>query len=87
MQIKITTNDNHELGPWSGGPGAFTAQGAFDGATAKLEFTTDGTTWDEVGTYTTLIAGGGGEFRLPKCQLRVTTTGGGGSLDITAVAF
>jgi hypothetical protein len=71
----VSANGNYPATPgyieWRGGSGTFFAQGTFDGATAKLQYSLDGTTWTDVGVDTTLTDSGGGNFSLGPCRLRV----------------
>jgi len=63
---------------WHNGVGSFLAQGSgWNGATVALQFSLDGgSTWDEVGTDTTLTQDGGGAFALAACRVRAAVTSG-----------
>jgi len=72
LAATFSADGNSSTIGWIGGNGYFTAQGTFGSGTCKLQFSEDGgTTWSDVGTDTTLTAGGGGVFTLPNCSLRV----------------
>ena len=62
--------------------------GTFDGATAVLEWSNDGTNFithnDENATALEFTATGGGMFVLRSKWIRVSSTGGGGSQSIQA---
>ncbi len=64
---------------WEGGKGSFFCQATWGGGSVTLQYMgPDGSTWEAVGTDTTLTADGGGNFELPQCHLRisvVTATG------------
>jgi hypothetical protein len=65
--------------------GVVEALGTFDGCTVTLEMSTDmGTSWTEVGGYTTFVSAGKGLFRLPSgVQLRGSVTDAGASTEIS----
>lgn len=65
--------------------GAVQAFGTFDGATVALQYSPDaGTTWFEVGDFTTFTYEGNGLFYLPgKYLLRGTVTGAGASTSVS----
>ncbi len=75
-----TTNAATDAIGWAGGPGVFSAWGTWGGATAKLQWSPDGSTWLDVDrsgdTFCTLTANGGGGFTLPPCTVRANITGG-----------
>ena len=72
----LSADGNSATLAWIGGNGYFTAQGTFGSGTIKLQFSTDGSTWSDVGSQTSLTASGGGMFEnLPKCSLRVNLAG------------
>lgn len=84
--MNITTNTNTEFPVrWKGGTGQFVVSGTPDGATISLEFLNEGADeWVAVGADSTFAdSQGTALFTLPQgTVLRVTTTEGGGSLDI-----
>ena len=66
---------------WHGGRGVFSVPSAtFSGATIKLQWSLDNSTWLDVDrsgdTYVTFTAAGAGRFELPRCFLRVAISGG-----------
>lgn len=62
---------------WPGGVGVFTVSGTFSGATIKLQrLLPGGSTYVDVGVYTTLTAEGMGGFTLDECDVKVTISGG-----------
>lgn len=68
---------------WPGGAGVFTVPvGTISGATVKLQYQSDDTTWTDVDksgdTYVTFTAtgGAGGQFFLPPCNIRASISGG-----------
>ena len=64
----------------------FSAQGTWDGATVKLQYSLDGgTTFIDCGAYTTLTANGGGIATIPHGAIvRADQSGSGASTDINA---
>ena len=60
---------------WDGTLGHMTAQGTYSGTTAKLQYSVDGSTWIDVGTNVSFTANGGGNFELPRCQVRGRVAG------------
>lgn len=66
---------------WWGGRGVFVVpSGTFSGATVKLQWSLDNSTFLDVDrsgdTYVTLTAAGAGRFELPPCHIRAAITGG-----------
>lgn len=71
-----TVNLNGAVMEWNGGIGNTTVTGTYSGTTAKLQYSVDaGTTFVDAGANVTLTANGGGNFELPRCQLRVNVAG------------
>jgi len=64
---------------WPGGPGTAGAQGNFGGgATVKIQYQIDGSTWTDVpGNDLTFTANDLGNFMLFPCKLKAIITGGG----------
>lgn len=84
LNTTITANGSTVVPDWNGRLGAFLVSGTFDGATAKLEHKI-GSEWVALGVDATRTASGGAQFMTPQDELRVTVSGGGSSLSITAV--
>jgi len=65
---------------WPGGAGVFHASGTFSGATIKLQWSPNNSTWFDVDrsgdTYVTFTAAGLGAFELPAGYVRAVVTGG-----------
>lgn len=66
---------------WYGGRGVFYVHSAtFSGATIKLQWSIDNSTWVDVDrsgdSFVTLTAAGSGGFELPPCFLRVAISSG-----------
>ena len=84
LNTTVTTNGETLVPDWNGRLGAFLASGDFDGATVKLQHQI-GSEWVDVGIDTTLISSGGAQFITPQSNLRVSVSGGGGSLNVTVI--
>lgn len=71
---------------WPGGAGEFEAVGTFGGCTVTFQFLMpDGTTWQAVGSTTTVTAATLVPFSLPKGQIRAAISGGT-SVSVTVAA-
>ena len=76
--ITLTADGQSSTLDWFPGEGTLTAQDTAAGTfgTLTLQFSLDGgTTWDSVGSDTTLTASGGGLFQLGTCKLRLDLSG------------
>lgn len=87
----ITANGASSTEAWAGGKGTLTLGGEFDGASARVEFSTNsGTTWfpieDEALDAMALQKPKAFNFELPSCDLRVFVVGAGASTDLTLTA-
>jgi hypothetical protein len=60
--------------PWPGGRGEFRVEASFGGGTVKLQCKGPNGTAQDVGTYTTLTADGGGVFDLGAGEIRCSIT-------------
>lgn len=85
----ITADGNTTAYQHNGGRVTFSTFGTFDGATIKLQFSIDGTNYQDcdqgTDTFVTHTADGAGIFDHDgACKLRINTSGGGGSLSVTA---
>jgi hypothetical protein len=84
--MEITTNTSTALTVTKGWH-LLTAGGVFDGATAVLEFDNGSGVWEQVDALGSLTDGGQVIFYASQnCAYRITTSGGGGSLNITVTA-
>jgi len=75
--IRVNFDGNGSTGTtaWSGGRGAMIAQYVAGTGTITLEYTLDGgTTYNAVGSDTTITGAGGGVFNLPATTIRISAT-------------
>jgi hypothetical protein len=84
LNTTVTANGETLVPDWNGRLGAFLAAGVFDGATVKLQHKI-GAEWVDVGIDTTLSSSGGAQFITPQSELRVSVSGGGAGLSVTAL--
>jgi hypothetical protein len=76
---------------WNGGPGSLFITGTWNGATATLQASLDGSTWVDVPTDSppttalAMTANGLANFVLGRCKLRISISGAGGSTSLNAL--
>lgn len=85
----LTTDGNYPASPgyieWHGGSGILHVAGTFDGATVKLQWSIDATTWVDAGSDTSFTASGGGVFTAGEgIYLRVNIANDGASTSVKA---
>lgn len=84
--VNNQANGNSDSFNWGGGDGVAYVQGTWNGATAKIQISPDGSTWHDLGTDATFTADGVVGFSLAVgTYMRLNVASGGGSESIDLI--